>query len=53
MLREIKGRIRVITNTIPNSEVKLYSDVNGVCTFTSYLSGIVLDDLMIAVNNGC
>jgi hypothetical protein len=53
MLRKIEGSVRIIKDPIADSKIKLYSDLDGVCTPAYSLDGIISDALMITVNNGC
>jgi hypothetical protein len=53
MIGEIKRRIRVVNDLIADGKIKLYGDLDRICTSIYDLDGIISDTLMITVNNGC
>jgi hypothetical protein len=50
---EIEGSVRVIKDSIANSEIKLDGDFNGLGTSAHVLYCIIPYTLMITVNNVC
>jgi hypothetical protein len=53
MFRKIEGSVRIVNDSISDSEIELDGDFNRLGTSADALPCIILDALMIAVNHGC
>jgi hypothetical protein len=53
MFREIERSVRIVNDSIADSQIELDGDFNRLGTSADALPCIILDALVIAVNHGC